>query len=90
VTAEPPPITASAQALLRERAWLRGLVAHLVGDGPERDDILQDVGLLTLTRAPQEVHSVRAWLATVVRNVALRRRQRVAVGRSSAQRAARS
>ncbi len=89
MTAEPPILETSADVLLRESAWLRGLVAHLVGESHERDDIVQDVAVLGLTRAPRDVHSLRGWLATVVRRVAGRRRLRAERGRTSEARAAR-
>lgn len=81
MTAQPPSLTDGAEHLLAETAWLRGLIAHLVRDPHEREDIAQEVGALALRQTPEQLRSVRGWLAAVVRSVAGRRRQRAALGR---------
>jgi RNA polymerase sigma-70 factor (ECF subfamily) len=52
--------------------FVRGLARSLVFDDASADDIAQDVWLLALRHPPEEVRSIRAWLATIVRRVALR------------------
>jgi len=69
-----------AELLLRETAWLRQLVLHLAGNVHDADDVVQDVGVLALTRAPHEVHSVRAWLTAVAQRVVQRRQRRAHLG----------
>jgi RNA polymerase sigma-70 factor (ECF subfamily) len=80
---------ASAEVLLREHAWLRGLLAGLLSDPHEVDDVLQDVRIAALTRAPHELRSVRGWLGAVAQRLAVRRRRRARLGAWSEAQAAR-
>jgi RNA polymerase sigma factor (sigma-70 family) len=64
--------------LLAEAGWARRLAAHLVRDPEGREELLQDVWRRALDRPPIErtaTHGPRAWLATVMRNLATSRRR---------------
>jgi RNA polymerase sigma-70 factor (ECF subfamily) len=66
-------------ALVEHAAFVRRLAFHLLRNDAEADDAAQE----TLARSPPRVGSgVRAWLATVLRNV-VRMRARAAVRRAS-------
>ena len=62
------------ERLLAQTEWLGRLAAQLV-PATERDDLVHDV-LLTAVRRDREPQRTRAWLATVARNLASRRRRR--------------
>ena len=62
------------EALLAETAWLGRLATQLVPEA-DRDDLVQDV-LLSAMRSGGRRGHLRAWLATVARNLAARRRTR--------------
>src|SRR5262245_25868218 len=55
--------------LLADLGWLRELARRLVGEG-EVDDVVQDVAVAALAAPPGPLARPRAWLATVLRNVA--------------------
>jgi len=78
--AKPKP---DPDALLAHRDFVRGLAMKLVFDKHAADDIVQETWLAALQNAPAQPRSMRAWLARVARNLALksartdiRRRQR--------------
>jgi len=60
------------ESLLRQQRWLRRLAASLVVDAAQADDLAQEALLSALERPPADAHAPRAWLATVVRNIARR------------------
>jgi RNA polymerase sigma factor (sigma-70 family) len=72
--------------LLAQLGWVRALARRIVADPDVTDDVLQQVCLLALEKAPQEARSgprLRAWLAVVTRRLArhsargeVRRRER--------------
>jgi len=71
------------EALLAHRDFVRGLAMKLVFDEHKADDVVQETWLAALENAPAQPRSLRAWLARVARNLALksartdiRRRQR--------------
>lgn len=69
------PEARSADELLREVSWLRRLARRLVTDAATADDLASDTLVAwSATNAP--VHSVRAWLATVLRHFAERQHRR--------------
>jgi RNA polymerase sigma-70 factor (ECF subfamily) len=79
------PAPANADELLRHAAWLRALARTLVGEA-DADDVVQETWVAAVARRPSAVHSLRAWLGAVARNVvrqsaraAVRRREREAV-----------
>ncbi len=59
----------STQALLAQAGWVRELAASLVSDPNLVDDVVQDTMTVALQRPPVADRPVRAWLATVVRNL---------------------
>jgi RNA polymerase sigma-70 factor, ECF subfamily len=59
--------------LLAQLGWVRALARRLVADPDVTDDVLQQVCLLALEKAPSDARAgprLRAWLATVTRNLA--------------------
>jgi RNA polymerase sigma-70 factor (ECF subfamily) len=80
-----PANPANADDLLRHAAWLRALARTLVGEA-DADDVVQETWVAAVAHRPSAVHSLRAWLGAVARNVvrqsaraAARRREREAV-----------
>jgi RNA polymerase sigma factor (sigma-70 family) len=74
-TMTPSESKLSAETLLLEMTWLRGLARSLVMDSSAAEDVLQDTWLIALQRKPPGLGGgrLRAWLTTVARNVARRR-----------------
>src|SRR5262245_41047091 len=75
--------------LLADLGWLRELARRLVGEG-EVDDVVQDVAVAALAAPPGPLARPRAWLATVLRNVAAsgaRRRRARSYHEAAAERA---
>ena len=60
--------------LIHHNTWVRGLALQLLNDRNQVDDVLQEVWITAMTRPPrsQEQRSERAWLAKVVRSLALK------------------
>jgi RNA polymerase sigma factor (sigma-70 family) len=59
--------------LLAQLGWVRALARNLVADSDVTDDVLQQVCLLALQKAPPEAGTgprLRAWLTTVTRRLA--------------------
>jgi RNA polymerase sigma factor (sigma-70 family) len=59
--------------LLAQLGWVRALARNLVTDPEVTDDVLQQVCLLALQKAPAEARTgprLRAWLATATRTLA--------------------
>src|SRR5262245_20172103 len=74
------------ERLLGETAWVRRLVAGLLADPGEVDDVVQETWIAALAADRARIDArgergVRAWLAAVARNLALRRRRDSAVRR---------
>lgn len=68
-----------AEALLSQSDWVRSLVRGLGVDESGAEDVLQSTWLAALTRPPRtegEGASLRAWVARVARNFALKRLDR--------------
>jgi len=63
------------ERLLAERTWLRRLAGALVRDASRSEDLVQDAYVAALERAPSSLKSPRAWLGTVVRNLARNERR---------------
>ncbi|MBI5433701.1 MAG: sigma-70 family RNA polymerase sigma factor, partial [Planctomycetes bacterium] len=72
-----------AEALLAQGGFLRALAQGLLRDEHASDDVVQTAWVHALERGDDEPIAPRAWLARVVRNLALKRR------RSEARRATR-
>jgi RNA polymerase sigma factor (sigma-70 family) len=72
-----------ADQLLAQVGWVRQLARSLISDPDLADDVAQEAWLAALKSAPDRDRPLEPWLATVVRNFALRAR------RSASRRAAR-
>ena len=59
--------------LLTHSDFLRRLARGIVGDAAAADDVVQEVWLAAVRRPPPDGTRVGSWLATVTRNLALRR-----------------
>ncbi len=58
------------EELLSHHQWVGDLARALVGEPGRADDVAQEVWTAVLRRAPEEIHSPRAWLAGVTRRIA--------------------
>lgn len=67
------PLSASTSALLAQSGWVRRLARSLVADPNEADDLAQEALAVGLEKQPDASHSLRAWLARVLRTLALQR-----------------
>lgn len=81
----PDPI----ERLLAERTWVRRLAHALVADPADADDLTQQTYVAALERPPAGLRSPRAWLGTVVRNLAGNRRREIERRRARERAAAR-
>ena len=79
----PPTSSAEAHTLLEHSGWVRALARKLVRDPNLADDLAQETWLAAFEHRPRGEGNLRAWLGTVLRNLA---RQ---VGRGEDRRAAR-
>ncbi len=66
----PPP-----DGLLQHAGFLRALAQSLLGDAHDAEDVVQGTFLAALERPPRSGSNLRAWLATVARNLAFRKRR---------------
>jgi len=69
----PEPLT--ADLLLEHSGFLHGLARRLVLDEQRAEDVVQEAWLAALRRPPPASVGLRAWLASVTRNLALRTRR---------------
>jgi len=76
--------------LLAHAAWMRALAKTLVLDEHLADDVVQAAWTAALVRPPRRGVPLRAWLATVVRNLALTGRRSAARRADREERGARS
>lgn len=63
----------SSAELEGQRDFLRRLARGLVRSAEEADDLVQDAFVRALERPPASARALRAWLASVLRNLALNR-----------------
>lgn len=70
-----PPPPDDLEALLAHSTWVRSLARGLVHDANAADDLVQGTWVAALDRPPRPGSNLEGWLATVVRNLALRRRR---------------
>ena len=63
------PRSVSVDELLVHAGWIRGLASRLVKDTAAADDLVQRTWLAAMKRPPAAGRPVRAWLATVLRNL---------------------
>lgn len=59
------------EELYRQHDFLRGLALDLIDDEHRAEDLVQRTLLLALQRPPSSPGALRAWLRTVVRNLAI-------------------
>jgi RNA polymerase sigma-70 factor (ECF subfamily) len=64
------------ETLLANAGWIRALARSLVSDANSADDIAQDTWVAALEHEPSHTRSMRALLATIVRNFARERHRR--------------
>ena len=64
----PPP--KRIEDLLEHAAWVRELARRLVRDESRREDVVQATWVAALTATPDRIADLRAWFASVMRNVA--------------------
>jgi RNA polymerase sigma factor (sigma-70 family) len=79
-----PPLT--AETLLAQGEWLRRLAAHLLHDGRDAEDLVQDSWEAALRSPPNSARPIRPWLAQVLRN-AVHSRRRLATRRAAREQA---
>nr|HEX4316712.1 sigma-70 family RNA polymerase sigma factor [Kofleriaceae bacterium] len=60
----------TAQHLLQDLAWLRGLATSLAGDRDDADDLAQEAWIAAWRRQPDAGRPMRGWLTKVVRDLA--------------------
>ena len=65
-----PSTPVTVESLMVHREWVRSLARRLVLDESRADDLVQQTWLRVLRSPPDSGHSPRAWLGTVVRNLA--------------------
>lgn len=63
------------EALLEHRAFIRGLARALLADAAAADDVAQDAFVRALENPPRHAQSLRSWLATIARRLALNARR---------------
>ena len=72
MTPRQPP---TAELLEEHSAFLRNLARGLVQDEQRAEDVVQETYLAALAKPPSQNAGLRAWLAAVTRNLALRTRR---------------
>ena len=60
----------SAEQLLQDAAWLKGLARTLAHDRDDADDLVQESWIAAWQRQPDASRPMRAWLTKVVRDLA--------------------
>lgn len=75
MTSPSPSDDRDAGVLLEQAGWVRALARRLVADPGEAEDLAQDTLLVALRRGAEAGPPSRAWLAGVLRNLALMRRR---------------
>lgn len=63
-----PEPAVPVDSLLAHQDFVRALARNLVGDVSSADDVVQDTWLAALRSPPRDGHSLRSWLAAVVRS----------------------
>ncbi len=86
----PPPPELDVALLQADLAFARRLARSLVADASAAEDVLQDAWSAMLERPPRHHANLRAYLATLVRRLSLRRRRSAARLRRREEDAARS
>ena len=60
----------SAEQLLQDIAWLKGLATVLASDRDDADDLVQEARIAAWQRQPDATRPMRGWLTKVVRDLA--------------------
>ena len=60
----------SAELLLKDIAWLKGLATTLANDRDDADDLVQEAWIAAWRRQPDASRPMRAWLTKVIRDLA--------------------
>lgn len=66
---KPQATAASMEDLLEHQAWVRALARRLVRDPHLAEDLVQETWVAALERPAGSVRAMRAWLASVLRNL---------------------
>ncbi len=61
------------EGLMVHAQWVRRLADALVGSACDAEDVVQETWLAAMLRPPESGENLRAWLATVLRNVVRQR-----------------
>jgi RNA polymerase sigma factor (sigma-70 family) len=69
---ESRPMGVDAEALLEQAGWMRRLAERLVHDPDRADDMTQEAWRIALERKPSFAESPRAWVKSVMQNLARR------------------
>lgn len=69
--------SARLEVLFREESWLQALARSLVRDNAAAQDLIQDVWTAALENPPEDTSRPRAWLSTVARRLASKRKARL-------------
>ena len=62
--------TVSAEQLLQDAAWLRGLARTLAHDRDDADDLVQESWIAAWQRQPDAERPMRGWFTKVIRDLA--------------------
>lgn len=62
--------TSSAEQLLQDAAWLKGLATTLARDRDDADDLVQETWIAAWQRQPDASRPLRGWFTKVVRDLA--------------------
>lgn len=66
------PSVATADTLLNDLGWLRGLARSLVRDDDRADDLVQETLVVALESPPRDSGALRSWLRQVARHLVYR------------------
>ncbi|MFQ5653621.1 MAG: RNA polymerase sigma factor [Planctomycetota bacterium] len=67
------PLSLDPEHLLEHAGWLRALARSLVRDPSSAEDLMQQTWTAAIEAPPRQEGAARAWLGSVVRNLAARR-----------------
>lgn len=69
------PSSPTLEALLAEQGWIRTFAARLVRDSAEADELAHEALVIAMQKPGLVVGDVRAWMTTVLRNLAFDKRR---------------
>jgi len=85
----PPPAHLDLEELLTQRPRLAALARRLLADEHGAEDVVQEAWVAALERPPRDERAIGAWMRSVVRTLALRRRRGERRSRAREERVAR-